>query len=158
VSFEEDGRAALAWAERYLERVDDLPVLAQVEPGEIRSRLPASPPVEGEPSPLRADPARVRQACEAAVRALITLSTETPSQRLLADHTAAVLAGVSTGLNALALLVGHRAQPVPRRGIRTRRPIGCRLLSMRCVRSSPSAPSRDSPPISMEERRSGISH
>src|SRR5215468_10899349 len=120
--------------------------------------LRTAPPVEGEPSPLRADPARVRQACEAAVRALITLSTETPSQRLLADHTAAVLAGVSTGLNALALLVGHRAQPVPRRGIRTRRPIGCRVLSMRCVRSSPSAPSRDSPPISMEERRSGISH
>ena len=33
----------------YLERVGELPVLAQVEPGEIRSRLPASPPEHGEP-------------------------------------------------------------------------------------------------------------
>ena len=44
-----DGAAALEWAARYLERVDGLPVLAQVEPGEIRSRLPASPPDEPEP-------------------------------------------------------------------------------------------------------------
>jgi aromatic-L-amino-acid/L-tryptophan decarboxylase len=44
VSFRKDGAAALDWAVRYLERVGDLPVLAQVEPGEIRSRLPATPP------------------------------------------------------------------------------------------------------------------
>ena len=44
-----DGAAALEWAARYLERVDRLPVLAQVEPGEIRSRLPASPPDQPEP-------------------------------------------------------------------------------------------------------------
>jgi aromatic-L-amino-acid decarboxylase len=44
-----DGAAALEWAARYLERVDQLPVLAQVEPGEIRSRLPSSPPDEPEP-------------------------------------------------------------------------------------------------------------
>jgi aromatic-L-amino-acid/L-tryptophan decarboxylase len=47
--FIEDGHAALEWVARYLERVEELPVLAQVEPGEIRSRLPASPPDEGEP-------------------------------------------------------------------------------------------------------------
>jgi aromatic-L-amino-acid decarboxylase len=47
--FLEDGHAALEWVARYLERVDELPVLAQVEPGAIRSRLPASPPEEGEP-------------------------------------------------------------------------------------------------------------
>jgi aromatic-L-amino-acid/L-tryptophan decarboxylase len=47
--FLDDGRATLEWVARYLERVDELPVLAQVEPGEIRSRLPASPPEEGEP-------------------------------------------------------------------------------------------------------------
>jgi len=46
VNLLEDGQAALEWAARYLERVGDLPVLAQVEPGEIRSRLPASPPDE----------------------------------------------------------------------------------------------------------------
>jgi aromatic-L-amino-acid decarboxylase len=49
VSFREDGAAALVWAARYLERVGELPVLAQVEPGEIRARLPVSPPEQGEP-------------------------------------------------------------------------------------------------------------
>jgi aromatic-L-amino-acid decarboxylase len=49
VSFRDDGAAALEWAARYLERVGDYPVLAQVEPGEIRSRLPASAPETGEP-------------------------------------------------------------------------------------------------------------
>jgi aromatic-L-amino-acid decarboxylase len=44
-----DGLAALEWAARYLERVSELPVLARVRPGEIRSRLPASAPEEGEP-------------------------------------------------------------------------------------------------------------
>jgi aromatic-L-amino-acid/L-tryptophan decarboxylase len=44
-----DGAAALEWAAAYLERVADLPVLAQVQPGEIRSRLPAEAPEEGEP-------------------------------------------------------------------------------------------------------------
>jgi len=49
VTFRQDGAAALEWAARYLERVDELPVLAQVEPGEIRARLPVSPPEEPEP-------------------------------------------------------------------------------------------------------------
>jgi aromatic-L-amino-acid/L-tryptophan decarboxylase len=44
-----DGAAALEWAARYLERVGELPVLAQVSPGEIRSRLPASAPEQPEP-------------------------------------------------------------------------------------------------------------
>ena len=49
MSFRADGQAALDWAVDYLERVPELPVLAQVEPGQIRERLPASPPEEGEP-------------------------------------------------------------------------------------------------------------
>jgi aromatic-L-amino-acid/L-tryptophan decarboxylase len=49
MSLREDGPAALEWAARYLERVGELPVLAQVEPGELRARLPASPPERGEP-------------------------------------------------------------------------------------------------------------
>ena len=49
MSFRDDGAAALEWAARYLERVGDLPVLAQVEPGDIRKRLPDSPPERGEP-------------------------------------------------------------------------------------------------------------
>jgi aromatic-L-amino-acid decarboxylase len=49
VSFRDDGHAAVEWAADYLERVGDLPVLAQVAPGEIRARLPASAPEQGEP-------------------------------------------------------------------------------------------------------------
>jgi aromatic-L-amino-acid decarboxylase len=44
-----DGLATLEWLERYLERVRELPVLAQVAPGEIRARLPKHPPEAGEP-------------------------------------------------------------------------------------------------------------
>jgi aromatic-L-amino-acid decarboxylase len=46
--FREDGRAAVDWVARYLEGVRELPVLAQVEPGDVRSRLPASPPERAE--------------------------------------------------------------------------------------------------------------
>jgi aromatic-L-amino-acid decarboxylase len=49
VSFREDGAAALDWVAAYLERVRELPVLAQVEPGGIRARLPAAPPETAEP-------------------------------------------------------------------------------------------------------------
>jgi aromatic-L-amino-acid decarboxylase len=48
-TFREDGAEALEWAARYLERVGELPVLAQVEPGYVRSRLPATAPEQGEP-------------------------------------------------------------------------------------------------------------
>jgi aromatic-L-amino-acid decarboxylase len=49
VTFREDGTAALEWAARYLEQVGEFPVLAQVEPGDVRKRLPPSPPEHGEP-------------------------------------------------------------------------------------------------------------
>jgi aromatic-L-amino-acid decarboxylase len=48
-NFRTDGAAALEWVASYLERVRDYPVLAQVEPGEIRAALPAAPPERGEP-------------------------------------------------------------------------------------------------------------
>ena len=47
--FREDGAAALEWAARYLERVDELPVLAQVKPGDLSAKLPASAPEQAEP-------------------------------------------------------------------------------------------------------------
>ena len=47
--FRDDLAAASDWVADALEVVGDLPVLAQVEPGEIRARLPAAPPDEGEP-------------------------------------------------------------------------------------------------------------
>jgi len=48
-SFREDGALALDWVASYLERVQELAVLSQVEPGEIRAALPASAPDEPEP-------------------------------------------------------------------------------------------------------------
>ncbi|MDQ3778390.1 MAG: aminotransferase class V-fold PLP-dependent enzyme [Actinomycetota bacterium] len=48
MSFREDGGATLEWVARYLERRREYPVLAQVEPGEIRAALPAEPPDRGE--------------------------------------------------------------------------------------------------------------
>lgn len=47
--FRDDGAAALDWVAGYLERLRELPVLSQVEPGEIRGALPGSPPEVGEP-------------------------------------------------------------------------------------------------------------
>ena len=47
--FRRHGRAVVDWIADYWERVERLPVLSQVEPGEIRAALPASPPAEGEP-------------------------------------------------------------------------------------------------------------
>jgi aromatic-L-amino-acid decarboxylase len=49
MSFRDDGAAALEWVASYLDRIDEFPVQAQVEPGEIRARLPAAPPEQGEP-------------------------------------------------------------------------------------------------------------
>ena len=49
MTFREDGAAALDWVADYLDRVRELPVLSQVEPGEIRAALPPSPPEEPEP-------------------------------------------------------------------------------------------------------------
>jgi aromatic-L-amino-acid/L-tryptophan decarboxylase len=47
--FREDGYAAIDWAARYLDSVGDLPVLAQVKPGELSAKLPVAPPEHAEP-------------------------------------------------------------------------------------------------------------
>jgi aromatic-L-amino-acid/L-tryptophan decarboxylase len=49
LSFRDDGYAAVDWAARYLERVGELPVLAQVSPGDLSAQLPLSAPETGEP-------------------------------------------------------------------------------------------------------------
>src|SRR5262249_9408201 len=49
MTFRDDGHRAVDWAADYLARVEELPVLAQVRPGEIRARLPESPPEKPEP-------------------------------------------------------------------------------------------------------------
>ena len=43
------GRAAVDWIADYYERVESLPVLSRVKPGDIRASLPAHPPKRGEP-------------------------------------------------------------------------------------------------------------
>jgi aromatic-L-amino-acid/L-tryptophan decarboxylase len=48
MGFREDGAAALEWAARYLERVPELPVLAQVRPGELAAKLPVAAPEQPE--------------------------------------------------------------------------------------------------------------
>ncbi len=43
------GHALVDWIAQYQQRVESLPVLAQVLPGEVRTGLPAKPPMKGEP-------------------------------------------------------------------------------------------------------------
>ena len=49
MSFRDDLAAASDWVATYLETVGERPVVADVAPGEIRARLPASPPERPEP-------------------------------------------------------------------------------------------------------------
>src|SRR6184192_1460162 len=46
--FRQFGHEIVDWIADYFERIEELPVLAQVEPGELKSRLPASAPAKGE--------------------------------------------------------------------------------------------------------------
>ena len=47
--FRRHGHAVIDWIADYYERVESLPVLSRVAPGEVRSSLPSSPPEYGEP-------------------------------------------------------------------------------------------------------------
>src|SRR5437868_5508139 len=47
--FRRHGHEVIDWIADYMQRVDRLPVLAPVEPGAIRARLPAHAPRQGEP-------------------------------------------------------------------------------------------------------------
>jgi len=85
-------------------------VILRSIPSELRAA-----PLQGEPARWIADPSRLRRSCEAAVWALVAQPAHTPSLRLIADQTAAVLAGVAQALNGLALLVDDPTRPVSRR-------------------------------------------
>jgi uncharacterized membrane protein YccC len=69
-------------------------------PPRLRSALKTNSPKR-----WMADPTRLQRACEEGERTLLTLTTNTPSQRLLADETAKVLHGTASMLDGLALLV-----------------------------------------------------
>ena len=47
-SFRRDLDLAANWADNYLRRVGELPVAAQIQPGEVRARLPEAPPEQPE--------------------------------------------------------------------------------------------------------------
>ena len=47
--FRRHGREVIDWIANYMERVEQFPVQARVKPGEIRGKLPADPPRQGEP-------------------------------------------------------------------------------------------------------------
>jgi aromatic-L-amino-acid decarboxylase len=44
-----EGAAALEWVAQYLDGLPELPVMAQVEPGDVRAALPDAPPEDPEP-------------------------------------------------------------------------------------------------------------
>ncbi len=47
--FRRFGHEIVDWIASYFERIEDLPVLAQIEPGDLKAQLPPSPPQTGEP-------------------------------------------------------------------------------------------------------------
>src|SRR5690349_25138300 len=47
--FRRFGHEMVDWVADYFERLDDLPVLAAIEPGDLKAKLPAAPPEHGEP-------------------------------------------------------------------------------------------------------------
>ncbi len=47
--FRHAGYRMVDWVASYLERLDEFPVLSTVQPGEVRAKLPPSPPEDGEP-------------------------------------------------------------------------------------------------------------
>src|SRR5438552_16428119 len=47
-AFRRYGHEIIDWIANYFEHIEELPVLAQVEPGELKAQLPSSPPEKGE--------------------------------------------------------------------------------------------------------------
>src|SRR5256886_6840318 len=46
--FRRYGHEIIDWIANYFERIEELPVLAQIEPGDLKAQLPTSPPERGE--------------------------------------------------------------------------------------------------------------
>jgi aromatic-L-amino-acid decarboxylase len=47
--FRRHGHEIVDWIADYFDRIEELPVLAQIEPGDLKAQLPSSPPEKGEP-------------------------------------------------------------------------------------------------------------
>ncbi|HXM48218.1 MAG TPA: pyridoxal-dependent decarboxylase, partial [Pyrinomonadaceae bacterium] len=46
--FRRFGHEIVDWIANYFEHIEELPVLAQVEPGDLKAQLPSAPPLQGE--------------------------------------------------------------------------------------------------------------
>src|SRR5712675_1808370 len=46
--FRRFGHEIVDWIANYFEHIEDLPVLAQIEPGDLKAQLPSAPPLQGE--------------------------------------------------------------------------------------------------------------
>jgi len=46
--FRRFGHELIDWISEYLEHVEDLPVMSQIEPGDLKAQLPSFPPLQGE--------------------------------------------------------------------------------------------------------------
>ena len=46
--FRQYGHELIDWIADYFEHIEDLPVLAQIEPGDLKAQLPSTPPEHGE--------------------------------------------------------------------------------------------------------------
>ena len=47
--FRRHGHQLIDWVADYFDHIEDLPVLSQIEPGELKAQLPSAPPEQGEP-------------------------------------------------------------------------------------------------------------
>jgi aromatic-L-amino-acid/L-tryptophan decarboxylase len=47
--FRRHGHELIDWIANYFDRIEELPVLAQIEPGDLKAQLPSAPPERGEP-------------------------------------------------------------------------------------------------------------
>src|SRR3989441_1692491 len=47
--FRRFGHELIDWISDYFDHLEDLPVLAQIDPGDLKAQLPSSPPEQGEP-------------------------------------------------------------------------------------------------------------
>src|ERR1051325_7197018 len=47
--FRRYGHELIDWIADYFDHIEELPVLAQIEPGDLKAQLPTSPPEHGEP-------------------------------------------------------------------------------------------------------------
>src|SRR3984957_9577411 len=74
-------------------------------PTELREALETN-----EPASWLRDPAGLRGRCRAAIKALAEMPSPTITLRLLADQTAAGIAGLSRVLDGLTLLTGHKVR------------------------------------------------